>query len=394
MTSPGRKKDLKALSKGEIYWRDHQVWLQECGYMLRPCFRPGWIPSWITDPTKDRVLSEDSIVLDVSERTHSSVTSVSQLSLPIQPDLHPDEANIFKYFSSKELASDPRNHCIPLLQPLCIPLLSVLSPPDDDEKLILVMKLMWQHDRPRFDTFGEVMEFSRQAFEGIQFTHHHPSLIPAPNSDCNGYNIMMDGQHLFPHGFHPQYQDMKRDKFETPTHYTRTQRPVKYYIIDFGLSRKFQEGEVPRTYIIEGGDSSPPEFGTIQERLDSAIPHKLLDSFPTDIYYLGNMIRRNYFDTAKFGFEFMRPLVSDMVQDDPAKRPTIDEVVARFDEIRAGLSSWKLRSDSPPTLAFLKVKSNRLTAVSQLSYHRKLHNFTIYIAGEKHFYICQIHITA
>ncbi|KAJ6496871.1 hypothetical protein DFH09DRAFT_1103500 [Mycena vulgaris] len=260
----------------------------------------------------------------------------------------------------------PKGH--QLLQPLCIPLLSVLLPPDDDDKLILVMKLMWQHDRPRFDTFGEVMEFSRQAFERLQRVQYNdgrtasfPSRIPSSIS-----------------------------RHETPTHYTRTQRPVKYYIIDFGLSRKFQEGEVPRTYIIEGGDSSPPEFGTIQERLDSAIPHKLLDSFPTDIYYLGNMIRRNYLDgvpvlrqTAKFGFAFMRPLVSDMVQDDPAKRPTIDEVVARFDEIRAGLSSWKLRSDSPPTLAFLKVKSNRLMAVSQLSHHRKLNNFTIYIAAIK-----------
>ncbi|KAJ7354603.1 hypothetical protein DFH08DRAFT_855393 [Mycena albidolilacea] len=40
----------------------------------------------------------------------------------------------------------------------------------------------------------------------------------------------------------------------------------------------------------------------------------------------------------------MRPLVDDMVQADPAKRPTIDEVVARFADIRRGLSGWKLRS--------------------------------------------------
>jgi len=33
-----------------------------------------------------------------------------------------------------------------------------------------------------------------------------------------------------------------------------------------------------------------------------------------------------------------------MVQDDPAKRPTMDEVVSRFETIRKGLSSWKLRS--------------------------------------------------
>lgn len=40
----------------------------------------------------------------------------------------------------------------------------------------------------------------------------------------------------------------------------------------------------------------------------------------------------------------MQPLVADMVQDDPDKRPTIDEVVERFDNIRASLSAWKLRS--------------------------------------------------
>ena len=40
----------------------------------------------------------------------------------------------------------------------------------------------------------------------------------------------------------------------------------------------------------------------------------------------------------------MADLVADMVQDDPAKRPTIDGVIARFDGIRKGLSSWKLRS--------------------------------------------------
>lgn len=38
------------LTRREIEWRDRQVWLESCGYMLRPRFRPGWIPSWISDP--------------------------------------------------------------------------------------------------------------------------------------------------------------------------------------------------------------------------------------------------------------------------------------------------------------------------------------------------------
>jgi hypothetical protein len=40
----------------------------------------------------------------------------------------------------------------------------------------------------------------------------------------------------------------------------------------------------------------------------------------------------------------MEALVTDMVQDDPTKRPTMDEVVTRFAEIRGKLRTWKLRS--------------------------------------------------
>jgi hypothetical protein len=40
----------------------------------------------------------------------------------------------------------------------------------------------------------------------------------------------------------------------------------------------------------------------------------------------------------------MESLVADMVKSDPAKRPTMDEVVARFSVIRSKLSIWKLRS--------------------------------------------------
>ena len=40
----------------------------------------------------------------------------------------------------------------------------------------------------------------------------------------------------------------------------------------------------------------------------------------------------------------MWPLVNDMVQDDPSKRPTMDEVVERFEKIRQSLAWWTLRS--------------------------------------------------
>ena len=40
----------------------------------------------------------------------------------------------------------------------------------------------------------------------------------------------------------------------------------------------------------------------------------------------------------------MQPLVADMVQDDPAKRPSIDEVVTRFNAMRKKMGIIKLRS--------------------------------------------------
>jgi hypothetical protein len=40
----------------------------------------------------------------------------------------------------------------------------------------------------------------------------------------------------------------------------------------------------------------------------------------------------------------MDVLITDMVQEDPTKRPTMDEVVTRFSEIKNTLTTWKLRS--------------------------------------------------
>ncbi|KAJ6555372.1 hypothetical protein DFH09DRAFT_923992, partial [Mycena vulgaris] len=259
----------------------------------------------------------------------------------ISRDVHSEEAFIFEYFSSPELTSDPRNHYIPLL--------AQLSPPDDEDKLIFLMKLMRPSRTLR--TSRSSSQFSSSLFQGLQFMNHHRVahrcvFVPLSwrywtDSSANTYPQRLqrlDGQHLFPHGFHPQVQGLKPEEFRHAKYYTRTQRPVKYYPIDFGLSHKFAPGEIPHTYIIEGGDGSPSEFGTVEERRDLSIRHKLVDPFPTDIYYVGNMIRRWFLDAIglrpKFGFDFIRPLVADMVQDDAAKRPTIDEVVFRFAEIQ------------------------------------------------------------
>jgi hypothetical protein len=60
------------LNEGETWWRDRQKWLQDCGYMLRPRYRPGWVPSW--KDTKDRcwVLYEDGQILHVCDQLNVS----------------------------------------------------------------------------------------------------------------------------------------------------------------------------------------------------------------------------------------------------------------------------------------------------------------------------------
>ncbi|KZT29105.1 hypothetical protein NEOLEDRAFT_1128667 [Neolentinus lepideus HHB14362 ss-1] len=227
------------------------------------------------------------------------------------------------FLSSGALASDLRNHCVPILE--------VLDPPEEDDLVLLVMPFLCDYDSPAFDTFGETIAFFKQVFEGLQFMH----TLHVAHRDCDGRNIMMDGIHLYPGGFHPMNTDVKPDVSGWARHYSRTERPAKYYFVDFGISRRYSpEDGPPREPPILGGDRSVPEFQNSDEPVDP---------FPTDIYYLGNMIREDFIQ-AKYGFEFMEPLVSDMVQNDPSKRPTIDEVVARFEDIQKSLSSWKLRS--------------------------------------------------
>jgi hypothetical protein len=70
---------------------------------------------------------------------------------------HSDEVGIAKFFSSEPLASDPKNHCVPLLD--------VLEVPEYEGMVLLVMPILRPFNRPKIWTFGEAVEFLRQVFE-------------------------------------------------------------------------------------------------------------------------------------------------------------------------------------------------------------------------------------
>lgn len=50
----------------ELFWKDRQQFLQSRGYMLRPRYRPGWIPSWKMNPTMKILHAEDRLSFRVS----------------------------------------------------------------------------------------------------------------------------------------------------------------------------------------------------------------------------------------------------------------------------------------------------------------------------------------
>jgi len=173
-------------------------------------------------------------------------------------------------------------------------------------------------------------------------------------------NFMMEWKNMFPDGFHPQSNMRTKEAASAASYFTRTQRPTRYIIIDFGMSSRYDPNDVsPREQSLIGGDKTVPEF------LKGEPYH---DPYKADIYYAGNLIRTEFMQVRSLffltlcphvlfqghpilthirghkGFEFMKPLIDDMVQDDPAKRPNINEVIERFEEIVQGLSQWKLRS--------------------------------------------------
>lgn len=96
---------------------------------------------------------------------------------------------------------------------------------------------------------------------------------------------MLDPKAMYPDMYHPRHRTERRDYKGTAKFYSRTERPTKYYYVDFGLSRKYDPADGPPLELpILGGDKTVPEFQG--EGYNIAV-----DPFPTDIYYLGNLIR-------------------------------------------------------------------------------------------------------
>ncbi|KZT71748.1 hypothetical protein DAEQUDRAFT_763587 [Daedalea quercina L-15889] len=213
----------------------------------------------------------------------------------IDPSTHPYELEIGRFLSSEQITSNSRNHCI----------LDTLTNPTEPN----VLPYLRLFNDPDFLSFGEVIACFKQLIEGLRVMYEN-------------HNVMMDAATMYPDMWHPEVTNYKYDHSGRAKHYNRTERPPKHYYIDSGLSRKYDPNDGPPAELpILGGGKTVPEFQG--DGYD-----KSADPFRTDIYYLCNLMR----NTKYRGFDFMQQLVADMVQADPVKRPTIEEVETRFDE--------------------------------------------------------------
>ncbi|KAG6886790.1 hypothetical protein C0995_004658, partial [Termitomyces sp. Mi166 len=108
--------------------------------------------------------------------------------------------------------------------------------------------------------------------------------------DCKSNNIMADTAHLFDSPPHPLEGNLKRDFSGRVSKLTsRTLKPVKYYLIDFGLSEIYRPEDAP--FLKQspwGGDKTVPEH---------LVPHAPpCDPFAVDVYCLGNYLRQSFLD--------------------------------------------------------------------------------------------------
>ena len=93
----------------------------------------------------------------------------------------------------------------------------------------------------------------------------------------------MESEKMYPHGFHHFVVLDKPDLSGTAKFYTRTQRPSKYFIIDFGMSRRY-----------EPGDGSPLEPTILPDGKTEA----LQNPFQVDVYLAGDLVREIFLDVS------------------------------------------------------------------------------------------------
>ncbi|KAI8970998.1 kinase-like protein [Trametes punicea] len=300
------------LLPAEVFWRERQQFLHDAGYILRPRYWPDWRPSWLGTNLRP-TFCEDSIVLichqvmDARRRDNNDLVAIKKFRKETQ------ERQISQYLSS--LRDDSQNHTVPVLQ--------ILDDPVDTRFSFMVMPYLRPCNNPDFAAVGEVIDFVHQTLEGLAFMHRQR----VAHRDIAVENIMMDARAMYPEGHHPVRLDYTPDAIREVTPLPRTGRTIQYYYIDFGLACHFPEGASHFVVGDVGRDTEVPE-------LSSAVPY---DAFKVDIYALGNLYAKE-FEEKYTNVPFLTPLIERMKQHHPSSRPSAEELLSRWMNIREFLN--------------------------------------------------------
>ena len=109
---------------------------------------------------------------------------------------------------------------------------------------------------------------------------------------------MLDPSGMYPNSFHPVDPKKSKDFRRKAKRYSRTRRPTRYLLIDFGHSRLYDPANgPPLDQPLPGGDKSAPEHQ------DGKTP---CNPFPTDVYYLGNLVREDYMQVQSLFYLFYK----------------------------------------------------------------------------------------
>ncbi|KZV68708.1 hypothetical protein PENSPDRAFT_666269 [Peniophora sp. CONT] len=310
----------------EIWWRDRQPFLQSKGYMLRPRFRPNWVPSWLTSG-KHPYRSEDGILLPMaSHLIDATRLSDGKMVYIKRINAGNREASIATSLYDESLRNDPTNHTVPILE--------VFSDPDTAGLSYMVMPFLRFPEDPPFETVSEVVDFVDQILEGLVFMHDQG----VAHRDCCMGNIMMDASEMYPDGFHPvNMDDTLEDGFIRARVRPRSQVSIKYYFIDYGISSVFAPGQ-PRGLVTgtDGRDQDVPELSDIA-------PY---DPFAVDVFLIGNLLRKAFLEKYH-NTEFLRLLVLRATHPVPSSRPNARELLELWTVERGRISflskAWRLQ---------------------------------------------------
>ncbi|KAF8524253.1 hypothetical protein BU17DRAFT_84816 [Hysterangium stoloniferum] len=135
---------LVAAPDSEDFWTTNRLLFKYLGYKLHQ-------PGRKQNKTKNHLNSP--AIMAATRISNGAVVQLKKISL----SKHGNEFSIATHFSSKLLASEPQNHCIPVVE--------VIKIPKDESIVVLVFPNFLSLRDAKFETRDDIMEFLGQIFE-------------------------------------------------------------------------------------------------------------------------------------------------------------------------------------------------------------------------------------